>query len=35
MGPIELCFNYKLAVNPRIAYDNYFYGGFIKKKFTI
>ena len=23
---------YSLAVNPRVARDNYFYGGFIKKK---
>ena len=28
-------FYLKLAVNPRVARDNYFYGGFIKKKFTI
>ena len=25
----------KLAANPRVARDNYFYGGFIKKKITI
>ena len=25
----------KLIANPRVARDNYFYGGFIKKKFTI
>ena len=25
----------KLAANPRIACDNYFYGGFIKNIFTI
>ena len=30
-----LVFRYILAVNPRVARDNYFYGGFIKKKFTI
>ena len=26
---------YLLVANPRVAHDNYFYGGFIKKNFTI
>ena len=32
---VWLTFYNTLATNPRVARDNYFYGSFIKKKFTI
>ena len=32
---MEECLLVKLAVNLRVAHDNYFYGGFIKKFYTI
>ena len=32
---LQLLVIYRLAANPRVARDNYFYGGFIKENYNL